>query len=100
MKKSMFLKIVCVVLTLVVFASMAMGCGMLNNASEGPDAVGSNNGGENKIETGGDKAEYSVGETSADTWTDSIGLKWVKVIIPVKNTGNTNLFVETSSVDI
>lgn len=51
-------------------------------------------------ETKAAKAEYEVGEGTVAVWTDSIGTKWVKVAVPVKNTGSTNLYLSTGSVEI
>ena len=46
------------------------------------------------------KADYEVGEGTVRTRTDSIGTKWIAVAVPVKNTGNTALYLSSSSVDI
>ncbi len=46
------------------------------------------------------KAEYEVGEGSVTVSTNSIGTNWIKVAVPVKNTGTTNLYLSSCSIDI
>ncbi len=45
-------------------------------------------------------SNYEVGEGIVTTSTTSLGMKNRAVVIPVKNTGNTNLYLNVSSVDI
>ena len=43
---------------------------------------------------------YEVGNSTVDLWTDSIGSKWMKIAIPVKNTGTADLYLGSASADI
>ena len=43
---------------------------------------------------------YEVGNSTVDIWTDSIGSKWMKIAIPVKNTGTADLYLGTATADI
>ena len=43
---------------------------------------------------------YEVGNSTCDIWTDSIGSKWMKIAIPVKNTGTADLYLGTATADI
>lgn len=47
-----------------------------------------------------EKVEYSIGETSVLVWESSIGTSWIRVAVPVKNTGTVNLFLKNSTIDI
>ncbi|MBR7033426.1 MAG: FxLYD domain-containing protein [Clostridia bacterium] len=47
-----------------------------------------------------EKEDYSIGETNVSVWQDSIETEWVKVAVPVTNTGNANLYLETGTIDI
>ena len=44
--------------------------------------------------------KYEVGASTIDTWTDSIGSKWMKIAVPVTNTGTADLYLDDISVDI
>ena len=46
------------------------------------------------------KDGYSIGETSVSVRTDSIGTEWVKAAVPVTNTGDADLYLETGTIDI
>ena len=46
------------------------------------------------------KAQYEVGNSSAEVWTNSIGTKWIKVVVPIKNTGSENLYISPCTIDI
>ena len=56
--------------------------------------------GNNNNDSVKEKVEYSVGDTVVEVWTDSIGTQWIKAAIPVVNTGDANLYLNSSSVDI
>ena len=43
---------------------------------------------------------YDVGDVDYYIWTDSINTKWIKVAVPVKNTGTADLYMDGCSVDI
>ena len=51
-------------------------------------------------EPAGEKVDYSVGEAQVTVFQSSIGTNWIKVVVPVKNTGNTNLYMSSCSIDI
>lgn len=44
--------------------------------------------------------KYEVGTANVDSWTDSIGTTWIKYAVPVKNTGDINIYLGSMSVDI
>lgn len=46
------------------------------------------------------KMKYEVGNATIDSWTNSINTTWVKIAVPVKNTGNKNIYVGDMSADI
>ena len=47
-----------------------------------------------------DKVEWAVGDPIFNLWTDSIGSQWIQVMVPVSNTGSTNLYFESATLDI
>ena len=46
------------------------------------------------------KTDYEVGEGIVKLWTDSIGSTWVSAAVPVKNTGTTNLYLSSATIDL
>ena len=46
------------------------------------------------------EVKYEVGTATVDSWTDSINNTWIKFAVPVKNTGNVNIYIGDMSVDI
>ena len=44
--------------------------------------------------------KYEVGTPIVTQWTDSINSKWIKVAVPVTNTGEANLYLDDCSIDI
>lgn len=44
--------------------------------------------------------DYEVGEGRAVTYTDSIGTVWVQISVPVKNTGTTDLYLDSGTMDL
>lgn len=46
------------------------------------------------------KMKYEVGTPQTYLWTDSIGYKWMKVAIPVTNTGDYDIYLSSSSYDV
>ena len=44
--------------------------------------------------------KYEVGVATIDSWTNSIGSSWVKIAVPVKNTGDVDIYLGDMSVDI
>lgn len=110
-----FLRAVILIVAVALFVAMAVGSGTSDTpASQGSNTdnssttnQGSNantpsstNQGQNTNPAKDEKAEYTIGETSVKVWTSSIGSNWVTVVIPVKNTGNVNLYLSSSSVDV
>lgn len=105
-----FVKVICVVLVLVIFAAMAIGSGS-KKGTENDTAVNNTKDtipSENKTDTKEDtkketqqpKEEYEVGNGRAVIYTSSIGTTWVQVSIPVKNTGSVDLYMSSCSVDL
>lgn len=43
---------------------------------------------------------YEVGTPSIYIWTNSISARWMKVSIPVTNTGTADLYLDSASIDI
>ena len=46
------------------------------------------------------EAKYEVGEGKIHTYVNSIGITEIRVTVPVKNTGKTNLYIDDASIDI
>lgn len=46
------------------------------------------------------KEAYEVGEGLVKTWQNSLGTTWVSVAVPVKNTGNVNLYLSSGTIDV
>ena len=44
--------------------------------------------------------KYEVGTATIDSWTNSIGSSWVKIAVPVKNTGDVDIYLGDMSADI
>lgn len=44
--------------------------------------------------------KYTVGTPITKLWTDSINSKWIKVAVPVTNTGTADLYLGSSTIDI
>ncbi len=77
-------------------------------------AVGSKGGGDDETTTaavvdggeteaqGGDNgnSDYEVGEGTAISWATEYDYHYVRVAVPVKNTGSKNLYLESATVDI
>ena len=99
--RNRLLKVLFLIIAVCVFMAMAIGSGSSNTpAQQGTGTGASTNHESNENPSKDDKVEYSVGETSVVVWTDSIGTKYVKVAVPVTNTGNVNLYLESSSIDL
>ena len=101
--KNKMLRAIILVLVVGIFMAMAIGSGSSDTpASQGTntDAPSSTNQGQNTNPAKDEKVEYTVGETSVVVWKNSIGTNWIKVAVPVKNTGNVNLYLESSNVDV
>lgn len=47
-----------------------------------------------------EKDSFTVGESEVTFFQNSIGTNWIRVVVPVKNTGNTNLYMSASSIDL
>jgi len=47
-----------------------------------------------------EEAAWEAGDAIIDVWTDSIGTDWIRVMIPVKNTGTKNLYMDDCSIDL
>ncbi|MBR5767057.1 MAG: FxLYD domain-containing protein [Clostridia bacterium] len=100
--KKRFLRVLLLILAISAFIVMAVGSGSSDTpATENTNPPTNNtNQGQNSNDTPKEKVEYSVGESLVVVWTNSIGTKWIKVGVPVTNTGNVNLYLESSSIDV
>ena len=48
----------------------------------------------NDIDTSTKKEmKYEVGTATIDSWVDSINSTWIKIAVPVKNTGDVNIYL-------
>lgn len=95
--KSKLLKVLCVVFALFVFAIMAMGSGS-DGESENKGDNGANTGENSTVQE--KNVDYKVGDAQIGVYTNSINSTYVKIAVPVTNTGNCNLFLSAGSVDI
>ncbi len=89
MKKSV--RIILLLLTLSLFCLFAIGSNSTDDSKES-EASGE--------VTSSSNESYEVGDGSIETWTDSIGSSWVKVAVPVKNTGESNLYLSSCTIEI
>lgn len=89
--KRVWFIILCILAAIVIIGAIAGGGGDSKSTSD-------NNTSDNK----GTKSAVSwdVGEGTAVTWTDSIGTKWVQLVVPVTNTGESNLYLESATFDL
>lgn len=104
---SRFKKLICLCLALSVFAIFAMGSGSEDKKDTNAPTNQNANTNQNQgtvapavTTTAAPVANYEVGEAKVTTKVDSIKTTWVYVSIPIKNTGDTNLYLSTCSVDI
>ncbi len=97
--KNTFVKVFCVILAAALYILLAVGSGSAP-ANENPDYSGTSAEGQNTIPPSDEKVEYSVGTSSAFAYINSIGTSYITVVVPVTNTGNTNLFLSASTMDI
>ncbi len=100
-------KIISLILVLAIFALMAMGSGSSSDGSA--QSGGSQDTGkteEKPADTSGKAPEpekkdaYEVGEGRALVYSDSIGSCWVQISVPVTNTGSTNLYLSSGTMDL
>ena len=93
------LKLVSLILAVSLFALMAMGSG---SDEENENTVSPK--GENKVEISENKeeteAKWEAGEPGVTLWTDSIGTRWIQVVVPVTNTGSSDLYFESAGIDL
>ena len=94
MKKA--IRIMSLTLVLVLLALMAMGCG---NGTSGSSSSGTD-GGQGMVALNNDAPKWEVGEGTATVYQDSIGGTWVQVKVPVKNIGDTNLYLSAATMDL
>ena len=47
-----------------------------------------------------EEAAWETGAGTAATYTDSIGSNWVRIAVPVMNTGNTDLYLSAGTMDL
>ena len=79
--------------TLLLATSISLvSCGSLNEDNSDTS--------DNTSDTDTKAMKYEVGNATIDSWTNSINTTWVKIAVPVKNTGNTNIYVGDMSADI
>lgn len=47
-----------------------------------------------------ENAEYEIGKCTAHAYYNSINTAYITVVVPVKNTGNTNLYLSSCTIDV
>lgn len=96
MKKVVKTVAIVLVFLLAVFTFLASG-----SDSDEQEIVSETSGGSatNQAAEKGE-ADWNVGEPNVNQWTDSINTSWVNVVVPVENTGTTNLYLSPCSVDL
>ena len=84
-----------IVALLIALLVMTTACG----GSSGSDnrTSGSSNDGGASSQSG---EAYEVGEGRVVTYSDSLGSEWVIISVPVTNTGDTNLYLSSGTMDI
>ena len=109
-------KAVSLILVLALFAAMAMGSGS-DKASDAEDTAADDavqataDAGEDVEETATAPAEtpaegnssgaaYEVGDGRVTVYKNSIGTTWVQIAVPVTNTGEGNLYLESGTMDL
>ena len=94
MKKG--IRVLCLVLALLLFSAFAIGSGS-TDATEKTDSDTTAAG---DVTVAADTAEYELGDGIVRVWTNSIDTKWIMVAVPVKNTGTTDLYLSTGTIDV
>lgn len=105
------------VLCLALFAGMAMGSGSDSKDKESTKTTDKVEVSDSKVDeteieesvtetettteaTEANVVEWEIGETEVKTWKDSINVGHVAVMVPVVNTGNTNLYLSAGTIEI
>ena len=95
------------VLTVVLMAAFISGCGSSESSSSGSSGSNSGNSTPNESEKPQEEPEEKVeevaweeGEPVITVWTNSIGSRWIQVMVPVTNTGTKNLYSDSVTLDI
>ena len=94
-------KLVCTLLAAAVSLSLLSGCGVDDVADAVKDAAGE---AANTVSEIGEKIKdseptYDVGEGTVSFRKDMIS-QWVSVSVPVKNTGNVDLYLSSCTIDL
>lgn len=84
-----------IVLLLVAFMVMLTACGGSSGSDSGTSASSNDSGA--SAQSG---EAYEVGGGRVVTYTNSIGTEWVIITVPVTNTGDTNLYLSSGTMDI
>ncbi|MGX8774919.1 MAG: FxLYD domain-containing protein [Bacillota bacterium] len=82
------------VLVALLCLVMVLGFCACGGSSSSDGGAGEEGGGSEQAAT------YEVGDGTAITYEDSIGSKWVQVIVPVTNTGETDLYLDYGKIDL
>ena len=94
-------KAVSLILVLVLFALMALGSGSGGSSEPSGESAGSDkSASSSKGASSSKKDAYEVGEGKAVVYADNIGTTWVQISVPVKNTGDTNLYLSAATMDL
>ena len=69
-------------------------------AGEGTAAESAASGAAVPTESGKKTEAYELGEGIVRLHTDSIGSQWIRIAVPVRNTGETDLYLSSASLDL
>lgn len=108
-------RILCIVLVMVLFSLMALGSGndksTTDSKADNDSTITSTVTSEEKSGTSQsevkdtptktpEKESFEIGESKTTLYKSSIGTTWVQICVPVKNTGTTNLYLSSGSIDL
>ena len=95
-------KIISLILVLIVFASFAVGSSSKEAKESSGDETTAAGESTDESTTAAKSGEalYELGEGIVKIWSDSLDSNWIMVAVPVKNTGGTNLFISSCTIDV
>ncbi len=88
-------------LGLVLMVSLLPLASCLGTEKENTDVTGgSSTGGSGSSSSTSTKMQYEAGNVSVDFWESGLGIRYMRVAVPVKNTGDINIYLDSISIDI
>ncbi|MBQ7500283.1 MAG: hypothetical protein IJT91_05265 [Clostridia bacterium] len=98
--KNNVIRTVALLFALILFALAAQSCGQ-DKATSGNKGAVSAASGTNAAATGeSSPIGYEIGEGSTFVWTNSVGSRWIRIAVPITNTGSENLYLSSSTIDV